>query len=693
MNIMSRMRQLFHRLLCFFSEEKNKKFVFYMLMWGLTGIAAFFVIKAKVYDEIVPYATYLENTDEEQFIRNLTSGMTIEQEFTSPHDFECLTLSCSNHEKVLPGRMIVEIKDHEQNTIVSQIIDNASVTYGVPVEIHFEGEKDKPYVVTVIAVNTEEEAIGFFGYIPEEEADTATVDGRKSEYALSVGTHIHTGIFYRLLWIVMLILFLGMMIMIWFFSRREPEPQSMFLLLAIPMGIALLCFMSVNFINDGDAHFTRAYLYANIALGVADQDTISTITMRKDDLDTFYSSACQNARNAQNMCHIYENWSWFVKDETLINNVECRSAGNTSAFAYLPSILAILLARILKLGTYPMLYLAKIFPFICYLLGGYHAIKKTPVGKHVMVFLLALPIAMQQAVGITYDNMTYMILFLLISYVLKIYFEGMDKKEGVILAILCLLLGSCKGGAYTPMLFMLLFLPKDKMGGLKKKFIYILGVGALTLCMTLAGYGSTILSYIQPKTATMAEESAESELQGIDNEQEALIQEPPTEKYGILYALRSPMGFVKLMGKTIIDRTEYYIDGLTGRMVAWAVEQLPVWSCGLFGIILILAKNGIAEEKYRIDWKLRVGMLSTFLIILVTFLVLFLIETPNHYPYIWGIQGRYFLPQVMLLLLAIRNNHVTQEKNTESLLYLLYYAQMIFFMIGYFGVFMTQTYH
>lgn len=676
----------------FLTAENNKKTILYFLIWGLFGIAVLLLIRVKIHSEIIPYATYLENTDEEQFVRDLTSGMTIEQEFVSPHDFECMTLTCSNHEKTLAGRMIIEVMDGEKKLITSKEIENKSIVFGDPVEIHFDGKMNEPYSVKITALDTDDEAIGFFGYIPDKGADTALVNGTGSEYALSIGTHIHTKVFTNLLWIMLSILFVGFGLTIWMLSRSNLQPQTVFLLIAIPAGIALLCFMSVNFINDGDAHLARAYLYANKFLGVADQDTVSQITMRKDDIDTLYNSDCLDGRNAQNMYHIYENWSWFVKDDTLISHVEWRSAGKTSMISYLPSVIAIILARICRLGTYPMLFLAKLFPFICYLLGGYYAIKITPVGKHIMLFLLALPMALQQAVGITYDNITYVVLFLMISCFLRMYFHEITARQCIILAVLCLLLGSCKGGAYAPMMFMFLFLPEDKFGGWKKKYGYMLTVGLLTMFIILAGYGSTILSYVQPKSdvtvnASVQDTSQETEPENTDKETEA-----PPEKYGISYMLRDPSGFVKLVFNTIVERTDYYFDGISGRMVAWAVEKLPYWSCGLFAVVLLLAKNGIGEEKDKIDFRLRAGMLGTFVIILSVFLVLFLIETPVYYPYIWGIQGRYFIPQIMLLLLAFRNNNVIQKPGSENALYVVYYMQTILFMVGYFEIFMTQTY-
>ena len=685
--------KLYRKIMGFFEVEKNKKLLRYLSLFMVILIASVIMIKARVEDEIVPYATFVENKDEEQFVRNLTSGMTIEQMFTSPRDFEVMTLSCSNHEKVLPGRMLFEVYDKNGELITSREMQNTDIVYDVPVEIPFDGQRYQMYTVKITAMDTEEEAIGFFGYIPEKSKNTAILNGEKTECVLSIGTHNYTNLFRNLLWVVMVVMFAGLAFLLFSLWKKELPPEKVFLMLAIPMGVALLCFMSVNFINDGDAHFARAYHYANVVFGVAEKDEIDRIAMRKDDVDTLYSSTCQNSQHAQNMQHIYDNWSWFVQDDTIVYNIEWRNAGTTNVLAYLPSVIAIILARALKLGTYPMIYLAKILPFMCYLLGCYWAIKITPVGKHILVFLAALPMAMQQATGITYDNVTYIALFLMIGYILKIYFEGMKRKDSVMLLLACVFLGCCKGGIYTPMLLILLFLPKDKIGGFKKKIRYILITGMLTMCVTLIGYGSIIQHYMRPweqvvGTASEVEVSAPDAVDLKEKEPEV-----PEQKYGITYVFESPHDFAKVCINTIIDRTDYYLRGLSGYMAAWAVEELPNWSCVLFIPILLLIKNGINEKDYEVDVNLRIGLITTFSAILLAFFALFLIETPKYHPFIWGIQGRYFLPQVMLLLLGIRNNSVIQKKDSEHMLYIAYYAQMIFFVIGYFLIFMTQTYN
>lgn len=681
--------KLYETISKFFLKEKSKKLVLYGILFGLTLAAAFIMIKMKVEDKIVPYETYVSNKDEEQFIRNLTSGRTIEQNFMAPHDFECITLSCSDHEKRLPGKILIEIWDKKGNEAVfCEEKENAAIYFDVPVEIPFAGKGGRPYSIKLTAIDTEEEAIGFYGYSPEEGDETALVDGEKSDYVLSIGIHIYSDLFSKLLYVILVIAFVGLLILLLYLREGNLKPEQIFLLIAIPMGVSLLCFQSVNFVHDGDAHFFQSYHYANVLLGKAENDTRTSISMRQDDVDATLSCNSAVNDNVRNMSHIKENWCWFAGDVTMVEGIKWEQIEGTNILVYFPSVIAIVFARLLHLGTYPMILLAKIFPFIFYLLCCYYAIKIIPVGKQILLFLTALPMALQQATGITYDNFAYMILFLMLALVLKIYYEGINRKTGVFLSLLCIALSICKGGVYTPMLFLLLCIPKEKMGNIKKKVLYILITGSLTLLLFLVNYSGLLMMYLKP-TPPAAEQTAEVEEGEEENEmgletkaevEEAYVMD---QRYGMSYFLKEPTDFAKLVIQTVVEKTEEYYRGVLGRVIAWPAENVPAWSSFLFGIILLLSPNRIGEEE-KIDNRLKLGMLITFLLVVMAHFVIFCSETTKGAEYIWGIQGRYFIPQLLLLLLCIRNNRITQEDGSQQGLYILYDIQWIFYLMGYY---------
>lgn len=671
---------------------QKKRIIGYITLYTMFTMFFLVMVRIRLYGEILTYATFLENRPEEQFIYNLTSGMTIEQRFVSPHDFEMITLDCSNHEKALDGKIKVVVESEEDGKKLADTeIENRQIQFGHPLEIPLSetGVEGKEYRVRIVGIDAPEESVGFFGYL-QEGTEGALVDGKSCGYVLSVGTHIYTGLFMSLFYSSLGVMLLGGVLSVYIIAKKDLPPERMFLAIAIPVGTAFLCFMSVNFIHDGDAHLPRAYHYANMLLGIKDENMPSAITVRKDDLEMFYYSECEDTTNAQNMWHIYETWRWFAEDKSLVSDVECRNVGTANILMYLPAVIGILLGRILGLGTYPMLYLAKLLSAGVYLAGAYYAIKLIPLGKHLLAFVAALPMAIQQAVGITYDNVTLAVLFLFIAFSMKLCYEKMSKTEWIGFGACCVLLGMCKGGIYSPMLVILLFIPRRSFGdSIKKKALIITAAGLLTVMAVLGNYGRTIQSYLHLYTDDSVAEINEL-IENSEEEPEGMLAKPIGHEMG--YIFKEPVGFIKLLANTIIEKTDYYIKGLLGEKVAWAVEELPVWSYILLGIVLLLAKNGVGEEKYPVGGWLRLGLASSVGLVFLAYHILFLVETPLNNAWIWGIQGRYFIPQAVLLLLALRNNHVTQSINSDKMLYASYYMGLVLFLFGYLEVFMTQTF-
>ena len=122
------------KILNYFRQRKT--LLIYLAGYGMFTLFFLVMVRIRLYDEILTYATFLENRPEEQFIYNLTSGMTIEQRFVSPHDFEMITLDCSNHEKALDGKIKVVVESEEDGKKLADTeIENRQIQFGHPLEI------------------------------------------------------------------------------------------------------------------------------------------------------------------------------------------------------------------------------------------------------------------------------------------------------------------------------------------------------------------------------------------------------------------------------------------------------------------------------------------------------------------------------------------------------------------------------
>lgn len=669
-----------------FIDMKTKLYNRSTMIILLGCIFVFFVcavIAIKLCNSILYEVTFIENKAEEQFVCDLTEGMSIEQTFIANHDFEYLTLNASNHEMWIDGKTIIYVRDNGNGQIVAnEEIENFNIHYAEPIKIYFKGSEKNSYTITVTAAHTENRGIGFFGYKPDG-GETAIVNGEKSEYALSIGTHKYTNVFLYLCIITCIIMFTGIGAVIYNLCRKRTAPERMFLVLAIPLGLVFLCFFSVNYVNDGDAHFARVYHYSNVLLGINDSEYLDAITMRADDLDTLYASECNTARHAQNMYHIIENWKWIADDRSLVERIGWRNAGPTNIIQYFPAVIVFTLGRIIGLGIYPIIWGAKLFSFICYLVSVYYAIKLIPIGKHILVFAGALPMSLLQATGITYDSVILMSAFMLLAVILKIYYDGLSKSLILIVMVCCAIISTSKFGVYTPIVLLLCFIPKERFGGAREKLKY-----AVIICMTIFAivfvqYGKSLIQIYHNETEKTQKFTTTEIIEDEIEEKENI------STYGLLYAVKEPVKFTKMCMNMLLEECGKLITGVLGGRLPWTNDRIPIWATGLFGICLLLAKNGIGEEKKGINKKIRVGMLGITILVPIAIVVSFLTITPITSPYV-AIQGRYLLPLVPLFMLSFRNNACKQNGESGQVLFLAYYAEEMLYAISYLVIFMNH---
>lgn len=673
--------------------KKHKQSLICFIITILFLFLMIILIRSKLHQEILSYITYQENVDSLLLVPGLQEGDLVEQDFSSQYDFNCITLDFANDNASSDGDVRIEVWDLNDNILLAdEYLAGSSIFSGNSVEIPLlqNGRSNALYRIKIKSESIGQNGIGVYGYKDETSQNLARINGVPSEYVLSIGIHEYSNSFLNLFRLTLSILVLGFLVLGFFCTRKKLEPQIFFLIIAIPLGLIFLSFLSANPINDEDVHFASSYHYANVILGMGDSDTEQSLIMRNDDTILKYSSECMDSRNAQNYGYIVKNWKLGLHDDGYKKGIEWRNTSCGNYFVYFPSIAAIVIARLLGLGTYPMMMLAKLFPFILYLIGIYYSIKITPIGKHLLLFIGALPMSLQQATGISYDTISIIILFLVISLILKAYYECLTKRQWILLVVLSACLGFCKGGIYTPALLIWILVPSRHFLGVGKKWACILGVCLLTMCTTMLCNGKTISSYLElNQLEQSASVTVEGNAESVEDAEEIVAGFNP---YGVRYAFDEPARFIKMIGYTLVVNADFYIEGVFGAYVAWASQKLPLWSYILFIVVLLLSKNGIGEGEYRVGGKMRLGMLTAFVAVVIVHFVLFLIETFYGRLDIWGIQGRYFIPVLPFLLLSLRNNKVKQESDSDKSLYLTFYMGMFLYWYGYFELFMTQTY-
>ncbi|MEI3525097.1 MAG: DUF2142 domain-containing protein [Eubacteriales bacterium] len=96
---------------------------------------------------------------------------------------------------------------------------------------------------------------------------------------------------------------------------------------------------------------------------------------------------------------------------------------------YLPAILGMTLARLLHLGTVPMLLLARWCSLLFFALMTYFGMKKLPFGKITLFLLAILPMNLQQCTSFSYDAVITGVIFLYICYCIALTYEERNRRS------------------------------------------------------------------------------------------------------------------------------------------------------------------------------------------------------------------------------------------------------------------------
>ena len=286
-----------------------------------------------------------------------------------------------------------------------------------------------------------------------------------------------------------------------------------------------------------------------------------------------------------------------------------------------------------------MLQFARISNVIVYSLICFFALKITTRFKKSMFLILLLPNAIYLRSMVSYDGLILSITALSLSLIIKLFTEKnakLDKKYIAIFVIMGFILFNIKI-VYSIVFLPLLFLDKNKIINANKVKTYSLMIFLVLLITFLF------------KIPYMGIESTVSD-----------IGQSTFVKKHIIY-------FVKVIIVNIFNdfRTQmYWMNGTLGLLDTY----MPVISVFMVNLILIITIliDSITEKKIFKTYINILYFALSFLSVFAMYSIMYLSWTPQVTGVIGGnlvtgIQGRYFIP-LLLLLPIIFNNSIIKNK-------------------------------
>ena len=414
--------------------------------------------------------------------------------------------------------------------------------------------------------------------------------------------------------------------------------EKTFLIIILPLGFLLILFTPVSAYtsNDDQVHFHRAYT-------LFDGDSSSWSLSAR-----YYDKLILNAPDRFRTQEEFQEYNKFLnenntKSSSIIRDNEDATI-SYNELIYIPQALALKLGKIVGLPFTLTMYLAKIVNLLIYAILIYSAIKTIPIGKKIVFVLALLPTPVYLASQFSYDPSIIGSCILSISYFIKMLYSDKLKNSDYLKFVLGIVWASLAKAVYCPLLLLTFLLPKDKFETKEQATkIKILSLFFVFLFLS---------TYILP--TLMGEVSGDPRVEG-------------TSVVGQLkYILTNPISYLKIFTVYTWNNLSQYFFGYNAlSQMGYLVTKndgyfnLPIFIT-LMVLCYVIFTDPVSREKINIKVK---GVFS-FILVFIWCLVataLYLSWTPVGYPLITGVQGRYFLPVILLLIFVLKP---TKRKNT-----------------------------
>lgn len=300
--------------------------------------------------------------------------------------------------------------------------------------------------------------------------------------------------------------------------------------------------------------------------------------------------------------------------------------------AYAPAALGIKFGDLISDSPMVIFYCGRIFNLIATSAIIVFAISLLKKHRLVLLSVVFIPMFLQQAISYSYDGILNSLCLLIIAYGIRFLTTDakVRKRDIVIMAIALAFIGLIKL-PYVIVAAPLLFVKSEKFS--KHKWVkWLVALGLLVAMVT---------PYVIDNKISVVENS----------EDIVAVNDPDLDQRGHpIESLLHPRSVIKIFLKTLYFKKAFYINSLIGYF-GWfyfALDDILIMMYVAFLIIAVLS-----DREERLNWKVRIWTLFAAIVLSMSFLLVMYLEWSTlSSPLIEGVQGRYFLPVVPLLMLA-----------------------------------------
>lgn len=566
----------------------------------------------------------------------------IEQTLNIPPTANRLSLLLATYQNELKGRLKIRLVHEPENTLIQEwdilnetIEDNQF--YSLELKRGFSaGDTDDHYAIII-----ESDSFCKPGSSPtiwQSSTDTYAggdlyINGNKSEGDLCFEIYYKSPVILRIYFLIVSILFLLLIASNFLFNQFGCSIEKIFAIYALMLSIAYMIVFPAESAPDEDRHIITAYNLSNVLLGGPESEG-ALVYFRDEDLSGLYGEY----PNAQTYISMYSN---FGKDSQHRDYVLVQKDFmiQTPFWTYLPQAMGISLGRIFNCNGTVTILLGRLFSLFFFVGVTCFSMKIIPFGKNILFAVCLLPMTLELIASYSYDAMIIALAFLYIALLCRLIFvkEALVIRDIVFPTVVFSLLAPLKY-VYIPLVMLSLLLPGEKYKAKREKWISV-GVlfGGITVVLLSlrAGQHIYVPSFDAPEYRTLA------------------------------YCFQNVKEVIGVYFNTLLQKTPYYISTMVGMSLGWLEIHMPLEVFAL-SILNLFMSTIQTDPQSRICIRNRhyFGFsMCFFSVFFLTLTAMLLAWTPVWSMCIEGVQGRYFLPVLPLLMLCIQKMDIRSAKS------------------------------
>lgn len=574
---------------------------------------------------------------------------TLEQTFSLVRTADSVDLKvyCANNS--LHGKFSVSISEANnqiyaqtiyktdiQNSTVAITMKNTPFYAGKEYTIHIEARDLKKQDAIRVATSTYIGGKEFCDYDQLKYAD----DIRDDHLLLSIYNSIFN--YFALLAIAVLFITAN----IWWFNRYKPvERYALWIL--IGAGLIMFFIMAPSSGPDDEYHYYSAFEVSNAIMG---KENLCEVEEKyRDDYQTHYNSNYNFIKTLKGIKGI--------STEEIEGTFDYDGFKNTLLMpaSHLAPAIGFTIARILGLNMVQLYILGRLANLLMYIVLCYIAIRIVPQKKELMLLIAILPMALHQAVQLSYDTIINGLSLIFIAYILRLIIT--DRKvtwnDVCICTIILVILGVIKY-IYFISVLLILAIPKTHYKNTKdrilKTFFLLVIVPGIIICINI-----------------------QSLIPALTSNHKRVI----TDYYTISSVFSQPLRFIRVVLHTLRDDIGAYYRGAIGKYFAGLTVESPEYLSFAYSCILIvLAFCRNEKNNIGLSFQQRV----VFILTMCTGVILTICACATFTSYgagkIAGIQGRYFIPFVCLLFYGLSSKRIRVQIQERFLIYPIWFIEL-----------------